>query len=403
MRSYLFFFIFICFFSTSYADSPDKYPFPLVYLTWQQDPTTTMTIHWISKKEKGLSSIQFKEINSKEWKEEIGTHRSFPQKDDLLIHTLEINDLSPNTAYQFYIKGFATVYKFRTAPTLIENEPLSFVVGGDMYHSKLKDFKRMNESAAKLNPLFAVAGGDLAYTGSRFGIFKEKMYRWLEFFEAWQETMVTPEGFLIPIIPLIGNHEVKKRYDQPISYAEGFYALFSTPGTQGYAQLNFGDYMSFVLLDSGHTHSIDGVQKQWLVEALKNMTSYPHKFAMYHVGAYGSSKNYDKKKSPLLREHWSPLFEKFGLDVAFEHHDHIYKRSYPIKNNKIDSSGVIYIGGGSWGTHSRSIKATLSNPLINKAESKQHVIHVVLFSDKRTLSAIDDNGVVFDSITQVND
>ena len=50
-----------------------------------------------------------------------------------------------------------------------------------------------------------------------------------------------------------------------------------------------------------------------------------------------------------MRKHWSPLFDKYGLDAAFENDHHIYKRSNLIKGGKVDPSGTLYIGDGAWG------------------------------------------------------
>lgn len=34
---------------------------------------------------------------------------------------------------------------------------------------------------------------------------------------------------------------------------------------------------------------------------------------------------------------------------AFENHDHVYKRTYPLKNNQVVADGTIYLGDGAWG------------------------------------------------------
>ena len=66
--------------------------------------------------------------------------------------------------------------------------------------------------------------------------------------------MVGRDGRLIPMVACIGNHEVDGGYGKPREKAPFFYALFDGlfPET-GYATLDFGDYLSLVLLDTGHT------------------------------------------------------------------------------------------------------------------------------------------------------
>lgn len=41
--------------------------------------------------------------------------------------------------------------------------------------------------------------------------------------------------------------------------------------------------------------------------------------------------------------------------AIFENHEHVFKKTYPLKNGKKNtSSGVYYIGNGGWGTGKRN-------------------------------------------------
>jgi hypothetical protein len=57
----------------------------------------------------------------------------------------------------------------------------------------------------------------------------------------------------------------------------------------------------------------------------------PHLFPVYHVPGYPSVRAFDGATSAQVREHWAPLFERAGVRVAFENHDHAYKRTHPIR------------------------------------------------------------------------
>ena len=107
--------------------------------------------------------------------------------------------------------------------------------------------------------------------------------------------MVTSDSLLIPLIPVIGNHEVvngyKKDWYKPnkpsdsAKQAPYFYSLFIAPDSSSYRVLDFGNYMSLILLDSGHTTFVDE-QEQWLADTLEARLEVPYKFAAYHVPAY---------------------------------------------------------------------------------------------------------------------
>jgi hypothetical protein len=166
---------------------------------------------------------------------------------------------------------------------------------------------------------------------------------------------------MIPMVACIGNHEVDGGYGQPRTKAPFFYALFDGlyPET-GYATLDFGDYLSLVLLDTGHTSPIGGAQASWLERTLQARQDRPHVVVVNHVPAYPSFRNPEPTPSKdgktmklgtgeLNRKHWVPLFEKYRVPVVLEHHDHTFKRTKPLLGGLAHANGVLYLGDGSWG------------------------------------------------------
>src|SRR5207245_1327614 len=105
-----------------------------VYLTWQKDPTTTMTIQWITDQNKTSDDVYYQKIGDSQWKSVAGSHFSMPKKKPYLIHRTELTGLEPGASYQFRTGDrTGTIYKFRTMPKNA-SESIRFVVGGDMYH-----------------------------------------------------------------------------------------------------------------------------------------------------------------------------------------------------------------------------------------------------------------------------
>ena len=53
-------------------------------------------------------------------------------------------------------------------------------------------------------PLFVVIGGDLAYDNGM-----PSCYRcWDQYLTGWESRMVTPQGFTVPLLTVVGNHDV---------------------------------------------------------------------------------------------------------------------------------------------------------------------------------------------------
>lgn len=370
-----------------------------IYLTWQRTPSTTMTIQWISpyqEKEKQSTVVYRPRQDNGEWLKAIGGNCPFPQAAQYLIHRMEISDLQPNTEYTFKLLPYEEEYHFLTAPEELK-EDIRFVVGGDMYHDGIQLMAKTCQTAAETNPLFALIGGDIAYAVTNLP--PQKIERWIEWIKAWHANMVTPQGHLIPVIAAIGNHDIIGQYDQTPAQAAVFSALFPMPGNRIYNVLDFNSYLSIFILDSGHANPIAGQQTMWLSGALDERQQTLHRFAVYHVPAYPSVRHFQTKQSVAIRSSWVPLFEKGGIQMAFEHHDHAYKRTHPLLNNRIHPQGIVYLGDGGWGVEQpRKFRSRRS--YLAKFASVRHFIAVTLTPYQQSVKCINDQGQIMDEYTK---
>lgn len=211
--------------------------------------------------------------------------------------------------------------------------------------------------------------------------------------------MVTSDGRLIPLLVAIGNHEVQGQFGQSPEQAPDFYSLFAMPGQRGYNVLDFGRTMSLILLDSQHTHRVEGEQTNWLAQTLAERQDVTHLFAVYHLPAYPSVRSFDHWAAVKIRRYRVPLFEQFGLDVAFEHNDHAYKRTHPIRANQVDPQGVLYLGDGTWGT---DLEEPREDWYLAKTASTNYFILVTIDGQSRSFLAIDSQGQVIDRVDQTD-
>lgn len=352
--------------SKVYAEGTSSFDPLGMILSWQQDPLTTMTIDWHTGTDDTNSTLVFREKGGDEWQIVSGGNRDYPYS-ERLIHRVELTGLSPDTMYEFRVGDYTRVRFFRTMPETADR-PIRFASGGDVRH-RIEWMDEMNRRVVKYDPDFIVWGGDLAYANGQ----PDRNYRWFDFMDSVMNTLIAPDGRQIPILASIGNHEVKGGYywredraGTPLpeyeqndeiraAYAPYYYELFAFPGQPGYGALDFGDYMSIILLDTDHTNPIEGQQSEWLEQTLAERTHMPHVFPTYHVPAFPSVRSPEGDLQVKVRENFVPLFEEYGVRVAFENHDHVYKRTFPIRNGQIDPTGVIYLGDGNWGVSSRPL------------------------------------------------
>jgi acid phosphatase type 7 len=317
-----------------------------LFLTWQRDPTTTMTVQWVGARgETADTTVYYGTPEDEEWQTQATTAKPYPETDLKVFHA-ELTGLTPGTDYVFQIGHRSPTYRFRTMPAKATNT-IHFISGGDCgvnAHTVAN-----NIQAARQDPMFAVIGGDLGYDNGR------SVEVSLAFLRNYSKHVIGRDGRLIPMIACIGNHEVNGGYNKPRAKAPFFYALFDGlyPET-GFATLDFGDYLSLVLLDTGHTTPIDGAQTDWLEKTLKARADHPNVLVVNHVPAYPSYRNYQGANGKEgtgagNRKHWVPLFQKYRVPVVFEHHDHTFKRTKPLLDGLAHDNGVLYLGDGSWG------------------------------------------------------
>jgi acid phosphatase type 7 len=390
-----------------------------VYLTWQRSPETTMTIQWVTDSHQSADFIEYKKEDETNWKTAKGFHFPLEGIYPFFVHRLELTNLQSGASYQFKIDSEDQIYKFRTMPANLAS-PVKFIAGGDMYHEEtVKELMKTNLQAAQQDPMFVLVGGDIAYAGDKLALFpdtlqswmdwflegfskkQKKRKRWIEWLITWKKTMVTSDGYLIPIVPTIGNHDVNGRFGQTPDEAKIFYQLFPFPGKRGCNVLDFGKYMTIIILDSGHSHPIPGDQTNWLYQTLYERSSFPKKFALYHVPAFPSVRSFEGKYSTLIRKYWVPIFEQFDLTAAFENHDHAYKRTHPLKEGTINPTGALYIGDGAWGVlNLRKTKHPSKAWYLAKTASVRHFILVTVQKDSVRFTAISDNGEIIDDYTK---
>jgi hypothetical protein len=364
-----------------------------LFLTWQRDPTTTMTIQWVGVRgEVADTTIRFASTKDWTWQSQPTITKPYHPSTDLKVFRAELTGLMPGTDYKLQIGKRSLTYRFRTMPAKATNT-IHFVSGGDVGvnpHAVAN-----NVQAARQDPMFAVVGGDLGYDNGR------SVEVSLAFLRNYSQHMIGRDGRLIPLVTCIGNHEVDGSYGKPREKAPFFYALFDGlyPDT-GYTTLDFGDYLSLVLLDTGHTSPIDGAQAEWLGKALRDRAHHSNVMVVNHVPAYPSYRNMDGVNGKagtgeLNRKHWVPLFEQYRVPVVLEHHDHTFKRSKPLLGESAHANGVLYLGDGSWG-RLRTPKPPEKLPHIALMSKDYHLTLHRIQGEERFHLALDETGKVMD-------
>jgi hypothetical protein len=369
-------------------------PHDSLFLTWQRDPTTTMTIQWVGPDVGPNVPIQFAPLGGSIWQSSTATAKTY-HNTDLKVYRCELTGLTAGEEYKFQVSGQPAVYRFRTMPAKATNE-FSFVSGGDAGIGE--HAVASNLVAAKQDPHFVLIAGDLAYDNGR------SPDTFLKFLQNYSRTMLDSQQRLIPLVGGIGNHEVDGGYggtrEKAGSYLSVFDGFYSE---KTYGVLDFGDYLSLVLPDTGHIAPIAGEQTDWLATTLKEREERSHVIVAHHVPCFPSVRNPQGSNGKLgtgeeQREHWCPLFERYKIDLALEHHDHAFKRTHPLINGLHDKNGLLYLGDGSWGKL-RVPSTPEERPYLAKTSSAYHVSLHRFEGEQRFHVALEGSGKVADVVT----
>lgn len=370
-------------------------------LIWTTDPSTTATLAWntleagqehrvilrreCSEEEGGKDADCKVEIVIKSQRD--GRYSS--TRPDLFFHHVHLTKLRPATRYNVVFASDdqrSPEMFFVTAPK--EDVPLSILFGADS-RSGLEVRRQMNAMLAKMTaesyasdrpPIMAlVHGGDYVVDGRNLDLWS----RWM----SDHELTVGPDGRLLPIIPARGNHDGGKIFNEVFAFP---------PGDTNYYGTDIGPQMRMVTLNS--ETSTGGDQLAWLRKDLA--AARPNKrwlLAQYHRPVYPAV------KFPSLNFiHWVPVFEQFNLDLVCEGDGHNIKRTIPIRDSKVDPTGIVYIGEGGLGVGQRTPKK--GRWYINPEQAKigqGHHVQLLTF-DKKALSCqvVMLGGKIFDEYTR---
>lgn len=428
-----------------------------VHLGWSQnDVQTTMTVMWYSPMG-GNQRVLYDEVSHSSATgyayQQVGTdHQIHPTHapDGQPIATApfagnyfraELTDLEPGTTYFFRIKGTGSggttqEWSFRT---IAPNQVVSFAFAGDSQRPFetpegemgqllsmpkspanwpfMRDF--LMDLMADQAPDFVLALGDVVCRGNL-------QAQWDHWFDAWQEHAVTDGGRMIPIVPVIGNHDTSGYPNVDASY-EWFLGQFAVPqpvpGVPCYS-LDFPNlHITVLSATSGQVASNWNAaqaeaqaQVTWLTQDLQ-ASSAPWKIVAFHynyLGCYLSCTGYP---SDCYMAAWTTAFESSDVDMVLMGHVHNYTRTWPVdlayngaciasdcgvelKSSSAD--GITYIVSGTWGGPTNAIVEGTPceiRPWIAAAAGHPSVGFARVYDTTLGVVMIDTTGALLDTFT----
>ncbi len=255
----------------------------------------------------------------------------------ILRHAARAADLEPDTAYAYAVGdgshgGWTPWRTVRTAPPA--GRDFSFLYLGDA-QNELERWGELVEGARRRHPAagFLILAGDLVDRGN-------ERTNWDHFFLRAAGVFAST-----PLMPAVGNHEYldvgpeiyRRTFDLPPN---------GPPGVDPNLAYAFEYSDAFVaVLDSNlaiYDRGLARAQADWLDAALAR-TRATWKFVAFHHPVHASHPTRD---NPTLALDWGPVFDRHGVDLVLQGHDHAYLRTHPLRAGRIMSDpaeGTTYV------------------------------------------------------------
>jgi hypothetical protein len=242
-------------------------------------------------------------------------------------HRVEATGLTPGTTYAYRLSvgdgpdhGWTPERTVRTAPA--GPRSFQFLAMGDP-QCGLEEWGKLLSAAVRRHrdAAFLLIAGDLVDRGN-------ERTNWDHFF-------LRAAGVfdVLPLLPCAGNHEY---LDQGPRLYRAFFALPGN-GPQGIEPnlvYSFEYAGAFLAVLDSTSASVDPEsarkQAEWLDAALSR-TRATWKLVMFHHPIYAS---HPKRETKTLGAAWVPVFDRHGVDLVLQGHDHAYLRTHPLRGGR---------------------------------------------------------------------
>ncbi len=341
------------------TDVPDR-----VLVTWKQDPATSFSVTWRSlAAESAVAEIavahQGPEFNTEIERVAADTSELNTDLGGVSMHAATFEDLQPETLYVYRVgsrrteplpegaaeglEAHAVEYAWsewfhvRTAASFTEKvESLRFVYVGDSQNDVKSHYSRLIREAFREAPkmTFLLSAGDLINRGNND-------HEWGQWFHAGDFIFAS-----VPHIAIPGNHEYANDEFSP-----------EDDGTRATRRLSRRWAQRFEFPENGPDGSTENIfyvdvqgvrvigldsnidpqpQAEWLESVLKNN---PNRWTVvtHHHPIHSTSRGRDNE---ALRAAWQPLYDKYGVDLVLQGHDHSYGRTAPLLGEFNESIGM---------------------------------------------------------------
>ena len=333
----------------------------------QNPSTTSMTVQYITDAS-GDGTVKYGAGKALDQQVKATLHEQVASG-GACIYIARLTGLKPDTVYQYQVQpagssaGASIVRKFHTFPE--KADAVTFIAYGDT-RTNAAAHAKVAANFNKHNPAFILHVGDIVEKGGTYSL-------WPAFFKAVADSVDH-----VPMMFAIGNHE---------GGAANLLRMFDMPGGRTYFSFDHGP-VHVVVLDS---YQQGAAVLQWLDQDLA-ASKAPWKVAMYHEPSF----NFGGHHSKSARQTFLPLFVKYGVDVVFTGHSHLYERFKPLVADAAAGRVITFITTGGGGA---PLAGSVQNAVLAKTASTYEYCAVAADATTFRIEAFESSGKPLDALT----
>lgn len=314
------------------ASAVSGYEVTRVSVTINGDSATARGFCWYTD-EKAGSDLQVAPVGADITKAEVIKGVRYPSMEEY-VHKAEAENLTPNTKYQYRVgdseAGVWSKIGYFTTSSKTEDEA-NFIVFADVQASSEENFQqaaRVLQSAVNTMPEyeFAVGLGDFVNDCTN--------EEWDSYFKNFEFMNMNTT-----LVPVAGNHEGNLQWFKFNNMFNIGEAEDSSVITGCYYSFDWGD-AHFAVLNSNDMYPMSASQLNWLKNDM-NSSEAQWKIVLMHRALYSAGKNINKPDTIIMRNLLLPVIDELGIDVVFAGHDHMYMRTEPVKDEKVQETQTI--------------------------------------------------------------
>lgn len=349
------------------------------------DPSTSMAIGWQSDAGTTASRLRFGESESKLDKTQDGfSYLVVPDRlasgppEGVRFHEVHVCGLTPGRTYYYQVGGgpagkevWSPVHSLTTAPAKAAPEKVLVGIAGD---SRDSDGTTTQPAWAAITKRMKNAGVGVSITTGDSVLFGYNQDLW----DVWSKA-IGESGTSVFFAMSLGNHEAEftRNYGHLLMPTSG------TDHSERYGSFDWGP-VHFVMIDDefgivSPAADESGTYRPellaWLdkdlAKANANRANVPWIVTYHHHPFYSSTAQSGRdKEAAKVREAFQATFDKHHVNLDVAGHDHFYERNNPVKADKADPTGTVYLISGAAGAPAYDTKA--GNPFSAKIQRYQN-------------------------------